>query len=45
MKIQYATDEYYYGVERGGVQYMTYDYSDAEWDAFVSEQGGKLNYN
>ena len=45
MKIQYATDEYYYSIGRGGVQYMTYDYSDAEWDAFVSEQGGKLNYN
>ena len=45
MKIQFATDEYYYSIGRGGVQYMTYDYSDAEWDAFVSEQGGKLNYN
>ena len=45
MKIEYGSEDYYYGIERGGVQYMTYDYSDAEWDAFVSEQGGKLNYN
>ena len=27
------------------VQYMTYNYTDAEWDAYVAEQGGTLNYN
>ena len=32
-------------MERGGIQYLTYNYSDAEWDQFVSEQGGTLNYN
>lgn len=45
MKIEYGSEDYYYGIARGDVQYMTYNYSDAEWDAFVSEQGGKLNYN
>ncbi len=45
MKVEYYTYDYYYGVGRGGVQYMTYNYSDSEWDAFVSEQGGTLNYN
>jgi hypothetical protein len=29
----------------GGVKYYTYEYSDAEWDAFVAEQGGTLVYN
>ena len=29
---------------RGGVKYMTFNYTDAEWDAFVAEQGGTLNY-
>lgn len=28
----------------GGVQYLTYNYTDAEWDAYVAEQGGTLNY-
>ena len=28
----------------GGMKYMTYNYTDAEWDAFVAEQGGVLNY-
>lgn len=45
MKINFGSEEYYYGIERGDVQYMTYNYSDAEWDSFVSEQGGTLNYN
>ncbi len=45
MQIEYYTDEYIYGVGRGGVQYMTYNYNDAEWGAYVSSQGGRLNYN
>lgn len=45
MKVQYGTEDYVFGMERGGIQYLTYNYSDAEWDQFVSEQGGTLNYN
>ena len=45
MKVQYGTEDYVFGMERGGLQYLTYNYSDAEWDQFVSEQGGTLNYN
>lgn len=45
MQIQYYTEEYIYGIGRGGMKYMTYNYSDAEWDEFVASQGGKLNYN
>jgi hypothetical protein len=44
MQIKYYTEEYIYGVGRGGIKYMQYYYSDAEWDAFVAEQGGTLNY-
>ena len=44
MQIKYYTEEYIYGVGRGGIKYMTYNYTDAEWDAFVAQQGGTLNY-
>lgn len=44
MQIKYYTEEYVYGVGRGGIKYMTYNYTDAEWDAYVAEQGGTLNY-
>ena len=29
---------------RGGMAYMKYNYSDAEWDEFVASQGGTLQY-
>lgn len=44
MQIEYYTEDYIYGVGRGGVKYMTYNYSDAEWDEYVKAQGGSLNY-
>ena len=44
MQIKYGTEEYVYGVGRGGIKYMKYWYTDAEWDAFVASQGGELNY-
>lgn len=44
MKIKYGTEEYVYGVGRGGVKYMTYNYTDTEWTEFVDAQGGTLNY-
>ncbi|MCM1102523.1 MAG: ABC transporter substrate-binding protein [Clostridium sp.] len=45
MKINYATEEYIFGMAFGGVQYYTYNYTDDEWAAFVAEQGGTLTYN
>ena len=44
MKINFYTEEYVYGVGRGGIKYMSYNYDDAEWEAFVKSQGGSLNY-
>ncbi len=44
MKIKYYTEEYVYGVGRGGIKYMTYNYDDYEWRQFVKKQNGKLNY-
>lgn len=43
-KVNYGKEEYVYGIGRGGIQYMTYNYTDAEWAVFVSENGGTLNY-
>ena len=45
MQINYYTEDYIFGMGFGGVKYYTYEYSDAEWDAFVAEQGGTLVYN
>ena len=44
MKVNFYTEEYVYGVGRGGIKYMTFNYNDSEWAAFVQSQGGKLNY-
>ena len=47
MKIKYGTEEYVFGVGRGGIKYMTYNYSDAEWAAFVAgnvDENNQLNY-
>ncbi|NLZ75071.1 MAG: hypothetical protein GX914_01050 [Erysipelotrichia bacterium] len=44
MRVKYYTEEYIFGVGRGGVQYYTYAMNDAEWNAYVAEQGGTLDY-
>ena len=44
MQIQYYTEEYVYGVGRGGIKYMTYNFTDYEWERFVKKNGGTLNY-
>lgn len=43
-QVQYYSDEYLYGVGFGGLKYMTFNYSDAEWDAYVASQNGELDY-
>ncbi len=43
-KVEYATTEYNTFMSYGGIRYMTYKYSDAEWKAEVAKQGGELNY-
>ena len=44
MQIQYYTEDYVFGMGRGGVKYYTYNYTDAEWDAFVAENNNELDY-
>lgn len=45
MKVNYATEDYIFGMGFGGLEYYTYNYTDDEWAAFVAEQGGTLIYN
>ena len=45
MQITYGTEEYVYGVGRGGIKYMTYNYTDGQWEEFVASQGGTINYH
>ena len=41
---RFYTEDEVFPMGRGGVKYMTYNYTDAEWAAFVAEQGGTLVY-
>ena len=43
-QLEYGSQEYVYGLGRGGIQYMTYNYTDEAWDEYVAAQGGILNY-
>ncbi len=43
-RCDYITYEYNTFMEYGGIQYMTYKYDDTEWDNYVKEQGGTLDY-
>ena len=46
MQIKYGVEEYVFGVGRGGIKYMSYNYSDSEWAAYVAANAkdGQLNY-
>ena len=43
-KVDYITYEYNTFMGYGGIKYMTYNYDDAQWAAFVKDNGGELNY-
>lgn len=43
-KCDYYSYEYNTFMGYGGIRYMSYNFDDAEWNAFVSEKGGTLNY-
>ena len=44
MQVEFFTEDQVFPMGRGGVRLMTFNYTDAEWDAFVAENGGTLNY-
>ena len=43
-KNSYYTEDYNIMYGFGGMRLMSYNYTDAEWDAFVADQGGTLSY-
>lgn len=43
-KVDYITYDYNTFMHYGGIQYMTYNYNDAEWEAEVAKNNGELNY-
>ena len=43
-KVEQYTYDYNIMYGFGGFNLMTYNYTDAEWDAYVAEQGGTLTY-
>ena len=43
-QVNYYTEEYIFGMGFGGMKYYTYNYTDAEWDAYVAANNGQLNY-
>lgn len=43
-QIEFATLNYNIMYAYGGIRLMTFNYSDAEWEQYVADQGGTLNY-
>ena len=43
-KAYYVVDEFNPVLSFGGIEYLKYNYDDAEWAAYVASQGGELTY-
>ena len=43
-KVDYVTYEYNTFLGYGGVRYMTFNYTDAEWAKVIADNNGELNY-
>lgn len=43
-QVSYYTDEYNIMYDFGGLELMTYNYSDADWATYVANAGGTLSY-
>lgn len=43
-KVKYPTEEYNLMYGFGGLRLLTYNYCDADWDAYVASQGGRIDY-
>ncbi len=43
-QVYYVVEKYNPMMYRGGIQYMKYNYNDAEWAEYVASQGGTLQY-
>ena len=43
-QVFYVVEEYNPIMGRGGITYTKYNYNEADWEAYVKEQGGELKY-
>lgn len=43
-QVYYVVEEYNAVMERGGLAYMKYNYSESEWEEYVASQNGQLQY-
>lgn len=43
-RIKYYTEEYIFGMGRGGITYMTYLMDDAAWAQYVAQNNGNIDY-
>ena len=44
-QVQYGRENYVYGIGRGGLRYLTYAYTDEEWQNYCADQPeGRLTY-
>ncbi len=43
-QVYYVVEDYSPVMGRGGIAYMKYNYNEVEWEAFIAEQGGELEY-
>ena len=43
-QVFYVIEEYNPIIGRGGITYLKYNYTDAEWAEYVASQGGELQY-
>ena len=43
-QIEYYTEDYIFGMGFGTLKYYTFNYTDAEWDAYVAANNGELDY-
>jgi len=43
-RVKYYTEEFVFGMGRGGIQYTTFEMDDAQWADYVKQQGGTLDY-
>ena len=44
MQIKYYTEDYIFGMGRGGLKYYTYNYTDKQWDEYCASQNFNLKY-
>jgi hypothetical protein len=43
-QVNYGSEKFVFGLGYGGIKYMTHNYTDAEWEAYVESHNGEIDY-